>query len=76
MSEPGGGIRLRTDRLGLGDSGLESLMEEVVGAGAWPGEVSPLRGWRELGDLGNLRGTKKEPIFCLILEDLIEERSH
>lgn len=55
MSRPGGGIRLRTDRLGLEDSGLESLIEEDVGAGAWPEETSPLRGWRELGDVGNLR---------------------
>lgn len=54
MSQPGGGIRLRTDRLGLGVPGLESLTEDV-GAGAWPGEISPLRGWRELGDVGNLR---------------------
>lgn len=57
VSQPGGGIMLRIDWLGSVDTGLENLIERDVGAGPWPGEVSLLRGWRELGDPGNSRAS-------------------
>lgn len=81
MSQPGGGIRLRTDRLGLGVPGLESHGRRCGCWGLARGNESLKRmegtgGRWELEVPALTRGTEKEPIFCLLLEDLIEQRSH
>lgn len=69
---------------GLVGSGLGSLREGDMGAGAWPGKISPPRGWSELGHPGDsrgqgnfvlTRGTKNVPIFDLLLEGLVDHQS-
>lgn len=62
-----------TDWLGLVGSGLGSLREGDMGAGAWPGEISPLRDWSELGHPGDSRDQGN--IFYLLLKGPVDHKS-